>query len=316
MELNAAKSPRPAPDAPDVVHIPRSLARPPFDIRKVVAVLAFACVLLIVLLDVARSNSFQAVVLTIVVAAAVPIAVAVYSHLRLTAALRNAAESASGDLAATLLRDFGAYEAAPLRGMKLLTQRLQRGRRFGATICVGRLARPIRPIEVPFEPLSLPDAARLLDQAVAGDRLGVASAAGEARSAGISDALLALLWIVIFAALAWRRGRFSPLIALPLVLFAARDPLEGVATNEDWLVVPGGVVLRKARGAKWRVRLQTRRDSILTIFQIRRGVWCGMLGYDGEVAVRACTPDEAGVLLGAWLSPLAPPPIEQMGDLT
>ncbi len=88
--------------------------------------------------------------------------------------------------------------------------------------------------------------------------------------------------------------------------------------RRQWLLVPGGLVIRKARwtGGAWRIHLYRRRSSVLLLYQqIHRGNWM-LCVADAEASdATRLTKTEAYVALSSWLSPLPPPPAERLRDL-
>ena len=87
--------------------------------------------------------------------------------------------------------------------------------------------------------------------------------------------------------------------------------------RRQWLLVPGGLVLRKARwtGGAWRIHLYRRRSSVLLVQQMHRDQWM-LCVADAEASdATRLTKTEAHVALASWLSPLPPPPAERLRDL-
>ena len=87
--------------------------------------------------------------------------------------------------------------------------------------------------------------------------------------------------------------------------------------RRQWLLVPGGLVLRKARwtGGAWRIHLYRRRSSVLLVQQMHRDKWM-LCVADAETSdATRLTKTEAHVALSCWLSPLPPPPAERLRDL-
>ena len=88
--------------------------------------------------------------------------------------------------------------------------------------------------------------------------------------------------------------------------------------QNQWLLVPGGLITRKpARKSqdKWHPHLFDRRDSVLLVRQERRHLWCAWVADARHENSAQMTSAEAEMLLRAWLSPLEPPPVEQLSDL-
>lgn len=88
-------------------------------------------------------------------------------------------------------------------------------------------------------------------------------------------------------------------------------------SRQQWLLVPGGIVVRSPgrSGPGWRLHLFERRTGVLMVHQARGPLWMADVA-DGETHRRVgITEREANLLLRAWLSPLAPPPVERLSDL-
>lgn len=89
--------------------------------------------------------------------------------------------------------------------------------------------------------------------------------------------------------------------------------------TSHWLLVPGGILHRKAktRDRKVTLHLFVRRHSVMTIYQQRnRGVWL-LTVADAEASETTVVTDrERQLLLRAWLSPVEPPPLERLVDLS
>jgi hypothetical protein len=88
--------------------------------------------------------------------------------------------------------------------------------------------------------------------------------------------------------------------------------------NNQWLLVPGGIVRRsaKSRSSQWKVHLFTRRNAVLLITESRRSNRQICVADATESATTNVTVAEAQLLLRAWLSPLPPPTADQLSDLT
>ena len=207
----------------------------------------------------------------------------------------------------------------------------------GLTLRIGKSeeARTIEPLIWPIEPQPLDEAysSLLVDPSGAAD---ATRAAGRMTSLGHSD-----LARVVRRNVRRKGGWWPTLIFVPLwafnvgeallrqrvtlgavfwtaLLFGALflGPVRGQVA-EQWFIVPGGMVRRKA-GAfqkRWNLHLFERTRSVL--FAVR---WYGqsrqVFVTDGvESARKFATRDEVDLLLRAWLSPLPPPPVERLSDL-
>lgn len=109
----------------------------------------------------------------------------------------------------------------------------------------------------------------------------------------------------------------------PVMLFGFLFSLFGVATTgafskEQWLIVPGGLLLRKAanRGKKVSLHLFDRRQCAMCVQQQHAGRWNVSVADADASETTTITDRERRLLLRAWLSPVAPPPLEQLVDLS
>jgi len=131
--------------------------------------------------------------------------------------------------------------------------------------------------------------------------------------------VLVFINLLFTALISYSDGRLSwmvpiSVVALGLLLF----PLGGGgrSLHGQWLLVPGGVVLRKAQGTRSSVTLLERRRSLLYIRQFPRGKWMAYIANARRVSNLVVTDREMSLLVSTWLSPLAPPPVEKLVDLT
>ena len=87
--------------------------------------------------------------------------------------------------------------------------------------------------------------------------------------------------------------------------------------RRQWLLVPGGVVVRTTGfgWGHWRVRLYSRVRSVLYVGRISAVQWTIAVADGTRVETVRVTGAEATLLLRAWLSPLSPPPLERLTDL-
>jgi hypothetical protein len=114
--------------------------------------------------------------------------------------------------------------------------------------------------------------------------------------------------------LIWGLGLFS--IILLGVLFIS--PISGGTSARQLLLVPGGLLLRRAATDPRRSRLHLfrREDSVLCVAQLRRPAWLLQVRDGKGKTFATVTERESKMLLRAWLSPLEPPPVEKLVDLT
>ena len=203
---------------------------------------------------------------------------------------------------------------------------------------------PVEPLTMTFEP-------RLLDEADVGfDELAMATASepGAARAnapeaSGLREDVLDMRrvqrnfklmgwagWIILCGLSIYLVGsgidsvqrhtmtwQFSlGVCCLLLFLFAPRQT--GWFATNHWLLVPGGVLHRKAKSRDRKVTLHLfdRRRSIMTIYQLRNRSWLLTVADAEASQTTSITDRERQLLLRAWLSPVAPPPVEQLVDLS
>ncbi|MBU0718165.1 MAG: hypothetical protein KJ749_07960 [Planctomycetes bacterium] len=116
-------------------------------------------------------------------------------------------------------------------------------------------------------------------------------------------------------------GRIAPMLIvgigwMMLHLFMAGG-LGSVFGYAQWFVVPGGVLVRDTgrRAKDVCLHVYDRRESALIVHRMRAGS-CAVLVADADSHHRTTiTRHEATLLLRAWLSPVPPPPVEQLTDL-
>ena len=84
----------------------------------------------------------------------------------------------------------------------------------------------------------------------------------------------------------------------------------------EWFLVPGAVIVRSSRwnSSRWEeLHLMRRADAVLVYWSDLRLL--AIAEKSGRHFVRHATLIEAEVAIRAWLSPLPPPSVEQLGDL-
>lgn len=233
----------------------------------------------------------------------------------------------------------------PERRLELLARALAATGRVGETIrnCPLKHVTPIEPITVPFEPLPLDDdelsfdePGRPLDDQPDADLLEPealerlrAEGSGEARpeqkarkGVGWFTAGLLVLPTTAGAMHAFVRGEITwPAILFSvIVLFAliGWGQATGLLVEKEWLIVPSGLVLREARlrSTKWDLHLFDRRDSVLIAHRVNSDRWIVFVTGAEGARKATLTSSQADFLLRAWLSPLPPPRVEQLTDLT
>ncbi|MGD2111341.1 MAG: hypothetical protein PVI86_18340 [Phycisphaerae bacterium] len=105
---------------------------------------------------------------------------------------------------------------------------------------------------------------------------------------------------------------------LVLLALGAWAHLAGLLASQPSLVVPGGLIVRKApfRRSSWRTCLFDRRTSVLIVHRSSAKRWVAFAANAEHAERVALTPLEAEFLLRAWLSPISPPAPTQLADLT
>ena len=85
---------------------------------------------------------------------------------------------------------------------------------------------------------------------------------------------------------------------------------------EEWYIVPGAVVVRSSawNSSKWQLHLLERADSVLVYWRDLRFI--AIADTTGRSFARPATPVEAEGAIRAWLSPIPPPELKQLSDLT
>lgn len=242
-------------------------------------------------------------------------------------ARRLAAESDLPDIAPRLQKlmpkirgMFGSYALVEI------AKRLALEGRYGATVRIAAedQADPIEPMDVPFEP-------RLLESGFSkhGSNAALVDDPMTVSRRVRRNLLLKGGWIIVvafvlnfgFAAIdAYRQWRITlPLIAWSLAFVAVLflPARWRWAAGKQWLVVPGGLILRKSswRSDKWRLHVFDRTRAVLLIYKLRRHQWALCVADDQESDSAVGTKEELEFALRAWLSPLGPPPVERLSDL-
>ncbi|RMF85618.1 MAG: hypothetical protein D6744_01160 [Planctomycetota bacterium] len=122
--------------------------------------------------------------------------------------------------------------------------------------------------------------------------------------------LTLLLFCALFALTASLR--------IAYVLTQPRDKLD--PHNARWMLVPGGLLLMSPRrgSTKWNLHVFDRRASVLIAYVIRgvKGAYTVVVADRDHSASRDITDVELDMLLRAWISPLPPPDVERLAELT
>lgn len=240
----------------------------------------------------------------------------------------------------TVLERRGAF---PQMYLQALAQLLPTCGRVGITVrnCPPKHTTPIEPFTVTFEPRALDEA----DESVV--ELENAMEAQHATQPGLLKdgqkhpevipeiqrmkrnlTLAGGRYVLTFFALLigglaflyYVTGQMGPLImmVLPLLLILFYRPGGGWQTGrKQWLLVPGGIVVREGRrlGPRCRVHLIARTDGVLVVHRAGRNQWTVCAANKDSHHEAIVTPHEATLLLRAWLSPVSPPPLDRLSDL-
>lgn len=213
-----------------------------------------------------------------------------------------------------------------------LVQEMARSGYAGAIMRVGPAgaATVIRPIEVAFEPRDLNDAEKTkleADQSTgqhdgSTDSTWIWLRTIRRRAYVRPLAWLGVLWIaynVVSASLeAWNQSRFTLPLVIWLSMLAFVIYAWSSTTVGPWLAVPGGLVQRTARtfARSSDLHLFDRRKSVLCVYCTRRRAWAFAVSDGSDTGAGTGTQEQVEFLLRAWLSPLEPPTVEQLSDLT
>jgi hypothetical protein len=263
-------------------------------------------------------------------------------RIRVRKALSRHPHAPLGLLADVALREADNY--GPSQGVCALATYLAEGGRLGCALrfCPENVGGVVEPILLPFEPRPLDEAdLALLALAEAGteDTAGSLPAAdcrsgcaGDQvfrtvrrrvrRSGGLFIACLSVLQVFSLAYQAHdfvQTGRVSAVwVALSVLALAILLGLEAaVYRSREWLAVPGGLVMRKARllRTRWQVLVFNQHNSVVCISPIVSSRWQLLVADGRKVHATAVTKSEAEFALRAWLSPLPPPSPDQLTDL-
>lgn len=145
------------------------------------------------------------------------------------------------------------------------------------------------------------------------------------RNVRLKGALMLGFWCYFFlnaATVAYQLGQVTVRLCfwvLVLAIYLFVSPSSGTSLSPaQWLLVPSGLILRKPARDRTRssLHLFDRRRSVLCAYQVRKGSWMIYVADSEKNESVPVTSREARLLLRAWLSPLAPPPVEKLADLT
>lgn len=212
-----------------------------------------------------------------------------------------------------------------------LAEELARGGRGGLVVRIAPAGdgAPLIPIDVAFEPRPLDQLGAALLAAGADadiESLGTAPTIGAnvRRNVLLKGGLVFVVIFVIniareaFRSLETRRVTTGLLLWCALLAVLLFLPASSAwYAGRQWLLVPGGLVRRTSswfRGG-WQVHVFDRSRSVALLFRNWRKSW-GLAVADTETSgLMIGTRQELEFALRAWLSPLAPPPVERLSDL-
>lgn len=262
-------------------------------------------------------------------------------YFRLSKLCRKHRDQTTSDLLRAIAHDVGRLAVGVLVGA--LTELLPRERRVGFVIrfCPPVFRRALHPVSVPFEPLALDegDAGTMaFYQALNRPDEGPSSTlqSGSTATSGLHVprpirrqfklmgwgwAAFCLTGFALYATVLIVTGRVDRLmISLGFVLLLLvwiANSTRSVDFGECWLVVPGGLLVRKA--SRWRSAKSTlvryeRSEAILVIIRLGKEQWMMSVGDGNSQHVTSGTETEVMLLMRCWLSPLRPLPIDRYSD--
>lgn len=253
-----------------------------------------------------------------------------------------------GDLAATLIERLPAYSsfviqiASPLRGPRAaLCEAARQLARRGFQHTAIRIGDPRDgfdrdwpALEHPFEPAHLRPRNPVLNELAQGELPKpsakevlntILNSYGRSRTARIVGGGLLLFAFASFGWTLWNgaadmlRGMGIPQPLMPLLIvwpIAIAVSLLRLWRRRQWLIVPGGVVIRTALWYEpnWRLTRIAARDGVLVYWREARLLIVANTAGDAYVA--PAMADTGEIAVRAWRSPLEPPPIERLSDWT
>lgn len=201
---------------------------------------------------------------------------------------------------------------------------------FTARCCHSKLLRSVSPLEDPFEPIPLdesnpqfaalePASEDMVDSESELLKRKLKRKIAFGGGWGWSSLQFFPLVIASFTALSHRRLSWQLLVWLSLALLTlfGIGGRGGWRPRHQWILVPGGLVIRQIPrfGTDWQVHLFRRTDSVLIMQSTWAQIWTVALSDQVTNSHTTVTSKEAMMLLRAWLSPIAPPPVERLSDL-
>ncbi len=294
-----------------------------------------------------HANAFVVVVFVIVGVVGLP--VLYWAPRRAAAIVRSSADTDAETLMRTVLARVGWLETTSVMTAAILA--MVRSGRTGVVVAVRKMDRhtPFRAapaIGVPFEPLHLPDLVTRIDEldgvipkadtsvlVPASSRPSLTAEERTQRSVPrrrrtrrtVLSVLSRVAWLPLatgafFVVYGWKTARADPDPWVFLILLGgllAYVSMKFVGRGREVLAVPGGLVFRSATPASrsWKVRLCTPRESNLCLINQPGRQWL-LIAADGQHSYRRVVVEsDAVAAYQAWISPLPPPPPEQLSDL-
>ncbi len=237
---------------------------------------------------------------------------------------------------------FPASHALPPNLRPLAKGLLRHGKRgLSVRICRATQAAPVEPLAQHFEPIAIDESDAHFVEVEEGIDAAVVAPSTQPTNRQLDerDAIrkvrrnitLAGGWLMLltfgFAAavqawVSWNRGRMSfglpvSLLWVLTALFLMGSRRGAWTPYERWMLIPGGLLSlsRTPFAKKDTIHLFRREDSVLVVFHASRAMWSTFVTDESKTQTIETTAREAQLLLRAWLSPIPPPPLEQLGEL-
>lgn len=109
----------------------------------------------------------------------------------------------------------------------------------------------------------------------------------------------------------------ASIIPICLIMIVSGVRVGTTLGRRKWLIVPGGLIVREGKffSQDCQLHLFDRRTSVLIVHRIDKHKWALFAATTKTFQFAVVTRKESELLLRAWLSPIPPPPIEQLSDL-
>lgn len=265
-------------------------------------------------------------------------------RVRLSSVLRGVAGRSDGDLREIVeeLVQLGGLDA-DFPPLGKLPAALADAGQLGQTVQVGwddALA-SIEPLTVAFEPRLLDETDEAFDELAQAATSGGATVDGPVEESptnhrdrvtlrrlqrsfklqGSWAIIIVLIQLINTGMDSWERG----FVTWPFLVFFSTFLLlmfwstrAGSFSKEQWLIVPGSLLLRGTanRGREVSLHLFDRRRSVLSLQQQQSGRWHVAVADAETSEGKIITDRERQLLLRAWLSPVPPPPVGELVDLS